>query len=83
MYSVAFSPNGIYLASGSFDAVLHVWRVSDGARLRSYTGTGGIFEVWYTQPNPAWSLISCDDVHDLVPGNSVLLLFASIMVHAV
>ena len=45
VYSVAFSPDGTYLASGSFDSVLHVWRVSDGVRLRTYRGTGGIFEV--------------------------------------
>ena len=45
VYSVAFSPDGLHLASGSFDSVLHVWRVSDGVRVRTYTGNGGIFEV--------------------------------------
>ena len=45
VYTVAFSPDGTYLASGSFDSVLHVWRVSDGSRLRTWRGKGGIFEV--------------------------------------
>lgn len=45
VYSVAFTPDGNYIASGSFDSVLHIWRVSDGERLRTYRGKGGIFEV--------------------------------------
>lgn len=45
VYSVAFSPNGEYLASGSFDRNLHIWSVKDGSLVRTYKGTGGIFEV--------------------------------------
>ena len=45
VYSVAFSSNGQYLASGSFDKCLHIWSVKDGSLVKSYRGQGGIFEV--------------------------------------
>ena len=33
--SVVFSPNGEYLASGSFDKTIGVWRVSSGERIKT------------------------------------------------
>jgi len=45
VYSVAFSPDGKYLASGSFDRCLHVWTTKDGQLVKTYRGGGGIFEV--------------------------------------
>ena len=35
--SVVFSPNGEYLASGSFEKI-GVWRVSSGERIKTLTG---------------------------------------------
>ncbi|XP_057469955.1 WD40 repeat-containing protein HOS15-like [Actinidia eriantha] len=52
VYSVAFSPNGEYLASGSLDKCLHVWSVKQGKIVKTYTGNGGIFEVcWNKEGN--------------------------------
>jgi len=45
VYSVAFSPDGQLLASGSSDHCLHIWSAKDGSLVRTYTGQGGIFEV--------------------------------------
>ena len=35
--SIVFSPNGEYLASGSLDKTIGVWRVSSGERIKTLT----------------------------------------------
>ena len=45
MYSVAFSADGKYLASGATDKCVHVWSVKDGSLIKTYRGGGGVFEV--------------------------------------
>ena len=38
VYSVVFSADGEYLASGSGDKTIGVWRVSSGERIKTLTG---------------------------------------------
>ena len=58
VYSVAFSPDGTHVASGAFDRCLHVWRVADGALVRTFRGAGGIFEVAW-DPSGAPTVAAC------------------------
>lgn len=45
VYGVAWSPTGLFLASGSIDRFLHIWSVKEGAIVKSYEGKGGVFDV--------------------------------------
>ena len=36
VYSVAFSPSGNFLASGSFAGHLHIWSMKDGSLVKAY-----------------------------------------------
>lgn len=47
--SVAFSPNGDYLASGSFDNRINVWSVKEARIVKMYTGNGVIFQVCWNK----------------------------------
>ncbi|MBU2574844.1 MAG: WD40 repeat domain-containing protein [Elusimicrobia bacterium] len=38
IYSIAFSPDGKYLASGGAGNALKLWRLEDGTRVRTFTG---------------------------------------------
>ncbi|KAK6923101.1 LIS1 homology motif [Dillenia turbinata] len=49
VYSVAFSPNGQYLASGSLDKSMIVWSLKEGKIVKTYGGQGGIFEVCWNK----------------------------------
>jgi len=63
VYSLAYSPDGRYIASGSFDNMLHVWSVKDGALLKSFRGNGGIFDVsWNNGGNKIAACLSNNTV---------------------
>lgn len=66
VYSIDFSPNGEYIASGSFDRCLNIWSVRDGSLVKSYRGAGGIFEV-------AWSATG-DKVAASMSNNTVCIV---------
>ena len=51
VYALAFSPNGHFLASGSFGGRINVWDIKTGALVKLYRHAeenSGIFELnWY------------------------------------
>lgn len=49
VYTISFSPNGEYLASGSPDKSINIWSLSDGKIIKTYNGNGGIFEVCWNK----------------------------------
>lgn len=48
VYSLAFSPDGRYIASGSFDRGINIWSTQSGTLVSSFHGNGGIFEVQWS-----------------------------------
>ncbi|XP_049399060.1 WD40 repeat-containing protein HOS15-like [Solanum stenotomum] len=52
VYSIAFSPNGEYMASGSLDKCMNIWSVKEAKIVKTYNGDGCIFEVcWNKEGN--------------------------------
>ncbi|KAJ6645327.1 F-box-like/WD repeat-containing protein ebi [Pseudolycoriella hygida] len=45
VHSVAFSPDGNYLASGGRDNYVHIWSIQSGQLIHSYKASGSISEV--------------------------------------
>lgn len=45
VYSVSFSPDGDYLASGALNGVLNIWSTTTGQVVKKYYGSGDIYSV--------------------------------------
>lgn len=48
VYSISFSPDGRYIASGSFDMRCLVWNVKDGSLVKTFLGSSGIYDVSFS-----------------------------------
>ncbi|KAI5684494.1 hypothetical protein M9H77_05722 [Catharanthus roseus] len=62
VYSVAFSPNGEFLATGSLDKSVYIWSLKDGKMIKKYTANGGIFEVCWNKEGDKIAACSSDSV---------------------
>ncbi len=45
VYALAYSPDGEYLASGSTDRTVFVWRVRDGSLVRAFSAPSGVYDL--------------------------------------
>lgn len=58
---VAFSPDGKYALSGSWDNTLKLWEINSGKEIRTFTGhTGGVHSVAFS-PDGRYFLSGSDD----------------------
>jgi len=70
--SVAFSPNGQILASGSMDNTIRLWQVSDGVLLQtlgtevSNVGNRDTAEIWSVAFSPNGSLLASGSIDGVV-----------------
>ena len=63
-YSVAYSPDGRYLASGGFDRALRLWDRATGDEIRAYYGHEGFVRALAFSPNSQW-LVSVSEDHNV------------------
>lgn len=66
VYSVAFSPSGEYLASGSLAGQLYVWKVKDGKPIKNFKGKGDIFEVAWNKEETRIAACFSSNVVDVI-----------------
>jgi len=48
IWSIAFSPDGQTIASGSFDSSVKLWDATTGQCLNTLQGTGGVWSVAFS-----------------------------------
>lgn len=62
VYTVAFSPSGEYLASGSLDKCVHIWSIKEAKIVKTFAGNGGIFEVCWNKEGDKVAACFADNV---------------------
>eukprot|EP00937_MAST-01D_sp_MAST-1D-sp2_P003254 g3254.t1 len=60
VYSVAFSPDGSFLASGDTNGLVYIWSVRDGKVVRKFDGGGDIFDVKWSVDGERVAVCSSD-----------------------
>ncbi|CAL1541385.1 unnamed protein product [Lymnaea stagnalis] len=61
--ALAFSPDGLMLASGCAKGWLNIWSIQDKCLLQTYTGTGTVKTIeWFAERSMAASFSRCKDV---------------------
>lgn len=61
VYTVSFSPNGLYVLSGSEDSTLKLWDVASGENVRSLTGQSNVILSVAFSPDGIHTLSGSDD----------------------
>lgn len=76
--TVAFSPDGSMLVSGSYDAIVRLWRVSDGSEVLELKGhEAWVRSISYSPDGSMLATASDDDtvrLWDVSSGNPILVL---------
>ena len=68
VYSLCFSPDGLYMASGSFDNSVGIWSLKERSVIKTYHGDSGVFEVgWNSRTNQIAAAFSGSIVAVLTP----------------
>ena len=61
VYSISFSNDGRYIASGSFDKWLLIWSTNDGSLVRQYKADSGLYEVCWNKDGTQLAASSSDN----------------------